>query len=266
MVWKDPSLAGSQSDSNLVDDDILGNTDEKNHDSDHHHRSANIEHQYKAIDPPFKNRYPLKQKSWHTRTRSPGLKWYKDYSKVDVRKGRVLVIDYVKWDHSKQGTRKVAAEEVYDLNDLKNKACQPSRQDNAVLRVFHVQNAPWAVGYLLHKFNISAENDLVGTDFGKYLKASKRQSTRGGKPFLSGKTWKTQHDPWRGVSKTAFGVDYMKCYPTQNPLRNPRRSMRSDTKMMELNCYDEEDNPTYEWDVHVQRVVCFLHFYTREYI
>ena len=216
-----------------------------------------MEHHYHAIDPPVK--HPWKQKSWHARTRSPGLKWYKDYSKVDVREGRVLVIDYVKWDLSKQGTRKVAAEEIYNLNCLKKK-CQASREKEAVLRVFHVQNAPWAVRYLLYKFNISAENDLVGTDFGKYLKASKRPSTRGGKPFLSGKTWKTVHDPWRGISKTAFGVDYMKCYPTRNPLRDPRRSMASGTKFMELNCYDDDDNPAYGYDVHVQRIVCLWPF------
>ena len=29
---------------------------------------------------------------------------------------------------------------------------------------------------------------------------------------MSSHTWKTHTDPWRGVTKTAFGMDYMKAY------------------------------------------------------
>ena len=29
--------------------------------------------------------------------------------------------------------------------------------------------------------------------------------------------------------------------------------------MMELNCYDKDDNPTYGWDVYVQRLVRSFH-------
>jgi len=36
---------------------------------------------------------------------------------------------------------------------------------------------------------------------------------RVGKPFLVGKSWKTIADPWRGVTKCSFGLDYMKRYP-----------------------------------------------------
>lgn len=35
---------------------------------------------------------------------------------------------------------------------------------------------------------------------------------RAGKPFLVGKNWKTIADPWRGVKKCSFGLDYMKRY------------------------------------------------------
>ena len=35
--------------------------------------------------------------AWKKRPRSPGLKWYKDYNSPDsLKKGRILVIDYVK--------------------------------------------------------------------------------------------------------------------------------------------------------------------------
>ena len=56
----------------------------------------------------------------------------------------------------------------------------------------HCQNADWAIPFLLHKFNMTARDSLVGTDFGKYVKY-KRPEKRGGKPFLSGKSWKTTY-------------------------------------------------------------------------
>ena len=43
----------------------------------------------------------------------------------------------------------------------------------------HCQNADWATRFLLHKFNITAQDSLVGTDFGKYVKY-KRPERRGG--------------------------------------------------------------------------------------
>lgn len=30
--------------------------------------------------------------------------------------------------------------------------------------------------------------------------------------MMSSHTWKTHTDPWRGVTKTSFGMDYMKTY------------------------------------------------------
>lgn len=32
----------------------------------------------------------------------------------------------------------------------------------------------------------------------------------------------------------------------------------SKDKMMELNCYDKDDNPRYGWDVYVQRISCYI--------
>ena len=115
-----------------------------------------------------------------------------------------------------------------------------------------MQNAQWAVHFLLRKFNINASDDLVGTDFGQYLKC-KRSTGSGGRPFLSGKTWKMTHDPWREISRTSFGMDYLKAYSTRKPAT--RIPLDTHGKMMELNCYDEDDNPTYGWDMYVQRIV-----------
>ena len=119
----------------------------------------------------------------------------------------------------------------------------------------HCQNAHWAIPFLLHKFNITAKDDLVGTDFGKYVKY-KRPERRGGKPYLSGKSWRTTHDPWRGISRTAFGLDYLRQY--ECPKDRVQREHDSPEKMFELNHYDEEDQPRYGWDVYVQRISCYI--------
>ena len=120
--------------------------------------------------------------------------------------------------------------------------------------MIHCQNAEWATHFLLHKFNITAQDDLVGTDFGKYAKY-KRPERRGGKPFLSGKSWKTTPDPWRGISRTSFGLDYLKHYKCPNS--KIKKDDQKD-KMFELNYYDEEDQPKYGWDVYVQRLSCYI--------
>lgn len=136
--------------------------------------------------------------------------------------------------------RKVAAEELYNLDALRRVYTNPDRstsRDDAVLRVFHVQNAPWAVRFLLRKFNIHENrDDLVGTDFGRYVK-NKRPERRGRNPFLGGRTWKVQHDPWRGVSTTSFGLDYLKEYRVCDPEEPPKSD--DSEKLMELNCFDE---------------------------
>ena len=121
--------------------------------------------------------------------------------------------------------------------------------------MFHVQNAQWAVYFLLRKFNINAHDDLVGTDFGKYLRHRRREQ-RGGKPYLTGKTWKTDHDPWRGISRTAFGIDYLKQYYAKD--RATQTAADVEDKMMELNHYGPDDNPAYGWDVYVQRMSCYI--------
>ncbi|KAK2780954.1 hypothetical protein FQN52_001951 [Onygenales sp. PD_12] len=226
----------------------------------------------------------------HTRRHDLGPKWHKEYSEIDIYSGRVLVIDFVKQDEKKVSMRKVAAQEIYSLDSLRKVYTTPERNSEAVLRVFHVQNAPWATEYLLRKFNIDNRDDLVGTDFGRYVR-HKRPERRGGKPFLSGKTWKVQYDPWRGISKTSFGVDYLKHYHVGNPLSRPRPGDAEESlKMMELNCWDEEeeagcvlskeitalhglpenraaraicfqfiaDNPRYGYDVYVQRISCYI--------
>lgn len=139
-------------------------------------------------------------------------------------------------DQSQHRKRKVVAQELDCLDGLRKLYRDPRRGADANLRLLHVQNAPWATKFLLRKFNIDGRDDLVGSTFGKYVKFTK-PDTRGGKPFPNAKSWRVQHDPWRGVSKTSFGFEYLKEYKVDDPLTEGRPA---DEKLMELNDYDEE--------------------------
>ena len=139
-------------------------------------------------------------------------------------------------DQSQNRKRKVVAQELDSLDGLRKLYRDPRRGADANLRLLHVQNAPWATKFLLRKFNIDGRDDLVGSTFGKYAKFTK-PDTRGGKPFPNAKSWRVQHDPWRGVSKTSFGFEYLKEYKVDDPLTEGRPA---DEKLMELNDYDEE--------------------------
>lgn len=76
----------------------------------------------------------------------------------------------------------------------------------------HCQNADWAISFLLHKFNMSARDSLVGTDFGKYVKY-KRAEKRGGKPFLSGKSWKTTYVYFScDFSSSVLQLSHKRCF------------------------------------------------------
>lgn len=92
----------------------------------------------------------------------------------------------------------------------------------------------------------------MGTDFGQFVK-NKPSQRPGGKPFVNGKTWDITHDPWRRISRTSFGIDYLKHYKARN--NAPQPDTDSNGKMMELNCYDDEENPSFGWEVYVQRLV-----------
>ena len=173
----------------------------------------------------------------------------------------MLVIDYVRQDLSKEGMRKVAAQEIGDVHTLRRLYDNTERRTEALLRVFHVQNAPWAVEFMLKKFYIKAD-ELVGNSFGRYVDNGYPEKKRRGKPLLKSKTWQTQHDPWRGISKTAFSVDYLKSYRVRDP--STQSASDAQGKMMELNCYDDtnDDTPMYGWDICAQRLVCYFCYRT----
>ncbi|KAF2455299.1 cora-like Mg2+ transporter protein-domain-containing protein [Lineolata rhizophorae] len=190
----------------------------------------------------------------HHRRRGKRLEW-KSKDTAGFRNGRVLLIDYVSRDHTDTGRRKIAAQEFHHLEGLRRFYSNEEYSHQAALRVIHVQNATWATRFLLRKFNIDHRNDLVGTAFGRWAQFEKPQN-RAGKPVLNGKTFRTQRDPWRGISRTSFGLDYLKEYDARRHAAVPDEELQF--KMMELNHYDSNENAKYGYDVFVQRLSVYI--------
>ena len=118
--------------------------------------------------------------------------------------------------------------------------------------------------YLLQKFHIDDPDNVSGLDFAKWLKHAQPE-WRGGKPMLKGKSWRTSRDPWRMIRRTAFGLDYLepcnvKSY--EDPIEATYHN--KEAKMMELNDYDDLDNPAYLHDVFVQRLSVYVQYKEKE--
>lgn len=212
-------------------------------------------------DPPRDSFTPRQRRNtiWergHRRQRSPNVEWHEKWTKDSWQNGRVLLIDYVDKEHTSHGRRKIVAQEFNDIDGLRKYYGNEELSSQAALRVIHVQNASWATRFLLRKFNIDATDDLVGTSFGRWARYERPQR-RANKPVLNGKTFRTQRDPWRGISRTSFGLDYLKHYAANSVHES---EFVKSTKMMALNHYDEYDLPTHTYDVHVQRLSVYVQF------
>ena len=76
------------------------------------------------------------------------------------------MIDYISNEVKPVGEGKrhvaVAAQEFEDLNALRRFYSDNKRVRSAALRVIHVQNAPWATGFFLSKFNVDHSSEMVG--------------------------------------------------------------------------------------------------------
>ncbi|KAF1848280.1 uncharacterized protein K460DRAFT_403573 [Cucurbitaria berberidis CBS 394.84] len=191
----------------------------------------------------------------HRRKHSPNIEWREKWNKDSWKQGRVLLIDYVAREHTNEGRRKIVAQEFCDIDSLRRFYRKEDLSGQAALRVIHVQNASWATRFLLRKFNIDASDDLVGTTFGRWARYERPQQ-RGGKPVLNGKTFRAQRDPWRGISRAAFGCDYLKHYERHTVMNAPGAGGLK--PMMELNHYDVADQPCYGYDVYVQRLSVYV--------
>ncbi|KAF2848187.1 hypothetical protein T440DRAFT_454699 [Plenodomus tracheiphilus IPT5] len=189
----------------------------------------------------------------HRRKHSPNLEWREKWTPESWKSGRVLLIDYVDRAHSPEGKMKIIAQEFCDIDSLRRFYRKEHLSAQAALRVIHVQNASWATRFLLRKYNIDANDDLVGTTFGRWARYDRPQQ-RGGKPVLNGRTFRSQRDPWRGISRTSFGCDYLKHYPRGTV----HDKIFNQKPMMELNHYNMNDQPAYGFDVYVQRLSVYV--------
>ena len=85
---------------------------------------------------------------------------------------------------------------------------------------------------------------------------------RNGKPFPSGRSWREQTDPWRNVSRTAFGLDYLKTFHTPDPNERQSRNViggqkPKDAHIMHLNSWADGSSPQ-GYDVSVQRMNVYV--------
>lgn len=205
------------------------------------------------IPNPPNNGYNYRKRGSTWRKRSPGVGWKKRWDECTYpwHTGRVLIVDCYSRDHSDDGRRKTQAYEFARVNELEDFYKNgPGKREDHVLRVIHVQNAIWAREFLLQKFNINAQgDDVVGTSFGRWAKYDKPQY-RAGKPVLNAKSFRTSRDPWRGVSRTGFGVDYLKSYKP-HVIEDDSEVARREFKLMELNHWEGENGivPVHGFDV-----------------
>lgn len=210
-----------------------------------------------------KNAPDRRQSLFAKRKRIQSVGWKKrwDDNHFPWHSGRVLIVDCYSRDHSDDGRRKTQAYEFSSLSELEEFYSRgPGKRSEHALRVIHVQNAVWAREFLLTKFNIASsgvQDDVVGTGFGRWAKYDKPQY-RAGKPVLNSKTFRTSKDPWRGVSRTGFGVDYFKSYKPSVILHDSEAD-RGRFKFMELNHWEEDlGEAIHGYDVYVQRLSVYI--------
>ncbi|KAE9961460.1 hypothetical protein BLS_002032 [Venturia inaequalis] len=195
------------------------------------------------------------------RIQSVGWKKKWDDNHFPWHSGRVLIVDCYSRDHSDDGRRKTQAYEFCTISELEEFYSKgPGKTSEHALRVIHVQNAVWAREFLLEKFSIASsgvQDDIVGTGFQRWAKYDRPQY-RAGKPVLNSKTFRSSKDPWRGVSRTGFGVDYFKSYKP-GVISNDTEAARGRFKFMELNHWEEEMGAAvHGYDVYVQRLSVYI--------
>ncbi|KAF2147083.1 uncharacterized protein K452DRAFT_293563 [Aplosporella prunicola CBS 121167] len=217
-------------------------------------KSAQAYEQLSGNNDSFDNEQRSRRPSWLHRKTSPGVEWHDKWTKDRWKHGRVLLVDYVSREHTPDGRRKIVAQEFHDVEGLRKFYSNKDFATQSAMRVIHVQNASWATAFLLKKFNITSQDDLIGTAFARWIRFERPQQ-RAGKPVLNGKTFPQRRDPWRKVVRAGFGLDYLRHYDAR---MYGRGQDETNVKMMELNKYDMSDNPVYGYDVFVQRMSVYV--------
>ncbi|RPB21442.1 hypothetical protein L211DRAFT_851420 [Terfezia boudieri ATCC MYA-4762] len=171
--------------------------------------------------------------------------------------------------------RRVITRKFKKLEELRS-VYRTERSEANILRIFHVQNCSWGEDYLMRKhafdaharIHTSSGNSSTGpTDFGRWVK-ERRPPRRLGKLMMSSRAWKTHSDPWRGVAKTAFGIDYMKAYSCEVDEEPRRRTLGEDgdaevgerDRVLGLQGFDDEDNTIHAYNIYSQRLAVYVQY------
>jgi hypothetical protein len=163
--------------------------------------SSGVEDKYHTNEHARSHRYGKKRRGRHAWQPGPGLKWKKSYTPAGVRGGRVLIIEFASKKNSDDGTRKVLSLEIDNADGLRKFYAEEENCKSSILRIFHVQNAPWAVIWLKKKFNLEGGDDIVPNDFGHFLENGKLPQQRGGKAQMSGKRGRRNMTRGEGLAR-----------------------------------------------------------------
>ncbi|KAF8424156.1 hypothetical protein EV426DRAFT_548723, partial [Tirmania nivea] len=213
----------------------------------------------------------LNRRPTHGSTKGLGLKWHNGYDEEGELRPRVLMVEYYRRDVAQQ-VRRVTAREFKELEELRS-VYRTERSEDTILRVFHVQNCSWGEHYLIRKHafdghapgvHTSSGNSSTGpNDFGRWVK-ERIPPRRLGKLMMSSRAWKTHSDPWRGVVKTAFGMDYMKAYSCgvdeEQKGRNGEVGAEDRDRVLGLQGFDDEDNTIHAYNIYSQRLSVYVQY------
>ncbi|KAK6518976.1 hypothetical protein TWF281_003666 [Arthrobotrys megalospora] len=187
---------------------------------------------------------PTKGKDWAKSKKD--MRWDPKFCGPDKRIRRLLMVEYCKTEITEPGTGRrfikmdARATECSDMDSLE-KLCKMERDDDVILRVFHVQNFPQATEFFVAKYRMHDKKNIEGWDSLKEWVYHFRPTRRAGKAVPMAKTFKKRQMP--GLAKVAWGMDCLKVMrvgyrPDDNKERHP------DTKVAELKGFLDDDEGT----------------------
>jgi hypothetical protein len=184
----------------------------------------------------------------HKQTNSPNLEWHKGRAAGTWANGRVLLIDYIGSGYTATGRRKIVSQEFSDLEGLERCYNEKKLAEQTILRVMHVQNAPWAWLFLSRKLNIDRSDsmDMLSGALPRHERPQQEDVV----PNLKAKSFQTKRHSRRGIKTAAFGCDYLKHHP-----KSARNTM---CPMFEISHYDKTDQPVHGYDVYSQRLSVYI--------
>ncbi|EPS45815.1 hypothetical protein H072_120 [Dactylellina haptotyla CBS 200.50] len=181
---------------------------------------------------------PTKGKDWARSKKD--MRWDPKFCGPEKKVRRLLMVEYCKTEVTDGGRRFIKmdakAQECSDIAGIES-LCKMERGEDVILRVFHVQNFPEAVEFLVAKYRMHDKKNIEGWDDLKEWVYHFRPTRRAGKAVPMAKTFKKRQMP--GLAKVAWGMDCLKVMrvgyrPDDKKERHP------DTKIAELKGFLED--------------------------